>query len=214
MPKYVVFLIVANRLGADKTRDDNDITKDPYFQKMLHEFLSWVQAEVKAERVNGGDFLLEASEETNIRIDFHVPDAAPEAEAEKSDATPTLPPLDSTMTRGHQVDTTANILGYFTAEFPTVNDVVAWGRSCPISYDGFALEIRQLRDLQTSISEAPPEATEWVGDHIVSTRKQMLEDGKMKKEEDGTQWVKLEDEEVIKEIVADAEERAAQKGQD
>jgi hypothetical protein len=118
------------------------------------------------------------------------------------------------MTRGHQVDTSANILGYYTAEFPTVNEVVAWARSCPVSSDGFALEVRQLKDLKTSISEAPSEVTEWVGDHIVSTRKQLLEQGRMRREEDGTQWVKLEDEEGIREIVAEAEERGAQKEQD
>ena len=213
MPNYVVFLIIANR-PADKAKDNTEMTKDPYFQKMLHEFLSWVQAEIKAERIKRGDFLLEASEETNIRIDFHTPDAAPEAEPEKNDGEPTLPPPKSSTTHGHQLDTTANILGYFTAEFPTVDEVVAWGRSCPISYDGFALEIRQLRDLQASIDEAAPEATEWVGDYIVSKRKELLEEGKMKKEEDGTQWVKLEDEGGIKEIVAEAEERAAQKEQD
>jgi hypothetical protein len=214
MPKYVVFLIFANRPEANTTKDDNEINKDPSFQKMLHEFLSWVQAEIKAERVKGGDFLLEASEETNIRINFRDPDKASEAESQKNDDGPALPPPNSLITRGHQVDTTANILGYFTAEFPTVNEVVAWGRSCPISYDGFALEIRQLRDLKTSISEAPPEATEWVGDHIVATRKQLLEQGKMRREEDGTQWVKLEDEEEIREIVAEAAEREAQKEQD
>jgi hypothetical protein len=40
MPQYGVFLIVANRPEANKKKDDNEITKDPYFQKMLHEFLS------------------------------------------------------------------------------------------------------------------------------------------------------------------------------
>ena len=63
MPQYVVFLIVANRAGANKEKDNSEITKDPYFQKMLQEFLNWVQAEIKAERVKGGEFLLEASEE-------------------------------------------------------------------------------------------------------------------------------------------------------
>jgi len=214
MPRYVVFLITANRLEADKVKDDNETTKDSYFQKMLHEFLSWIQAEIKAGRINGGDFLLDSSEETNIRVDFHNPDAAPEADLEKNDGGSALPPPKSSVTRGHQVDMSANILSYYTAEFPSVNEVVAWARSCPISYDGFALEIRQLMDVKTSLSEAPPEATEWVGDHIVSTRKQLLEQGKMRREEDGTQWVKLEDDEGIRKVVAEAEEREAQKEQD
>ncbi|KAE9370068.1 hypothetical protein N431DRAFT_509004 [Stipitochalara longipes BDJ] len=214
MPNYVVFFLVAHRPEANPTKDDKEITEDPHFQKMLHEFLSWIQAEIKAERIKGSEFLLEASDETNIRIDFQNTYPEPEAESEKNDSEPTLPPPKSAMTRGHQGDTTANILGYFTAEFPTVDDVVAWGRSCPISYNGFALEIRQLKDLKNSISEAPPEATEWVGDHIVAKRKELVEEGKLKKEEDGTQWVKLEDGEEIKKIIAEAEEREAQKDQE
>ena len=106
------------------------------------------------------------------------------------------------------------MLGYYTVEFPTVNEVVAWARSCPVSYDGFALEIRQLKDVIMSLNEAPVETKEWVGDHIVSVRERLLEEGKMRKEEDGTQWVKLEDEEGIKELVVEAEERKAQTKQD
>jgi hypothetical protein len=214
MPNYVIFLIAANRPGASEAKDDNEITKDPYFQKMLHEFLRWVVAEIEAERIKGGDFLLEASEETNIRIDFHDPDTAPEAEVEKKDGGPVLSLPSSMVTRGHQGDMSTNILGYYTAEFPTVNEVVAWARSCPISYDGFSLEIRQLQEFKKSLNDAQPEAREWAGDHIVSTRKKLLEQGKMRREEDGTQWVKVEDEEAVKEIVAEAEERKARKEQD
>jgi hypothetical protein len=76
------------------------------------------------------------------------------------------------------------------------------------------LEIRQLKDVIMSLNEAPVETKEWVGDHIVSVRERLLEEGKMRKEEDGTQWVKLEDEEGIKELVVEAEERKAQTKQD
>jgi len=229
MPKYVVFLITANRPEAGKTKDNNEITKDPHFQKWLHEFLDWIKAEVKNEHIKDGDVLLESSEDTNIRIDFHepgtpgspnkpqtIPDMLGQstAEPDKTDSGPALPPPNSSVTRGHQPDMSTNILSYYTAEFPSVNEAIAWARSCPISYDGFALEIRQLKDLKESIDEAPPEVREWTGDYIVSVRKQLLEEGKMKKEEDGTQWVKLEDQEGIKEMVVEAEEREAQKEQD
>jgi hypothetical protein len=180
-------------------------------QKIMQEFLSWTQAEIKAERIKDGAFLLEASEETNIRVDFHNPDTTAETAQEESDGKPSIPPPNSSMTRGHQNDMSTNILGYYTAEFPSVSEVIAWARSCPISYDGFALEIRQLRDTGKSIKEATSEVREWAGDQIVFMQKQLLEQGKMKKEEDGTLWVKLEDEKEVKEIVAEAEKREAQK---
>jgi hypothetical protein len=214
MPKYVIFLIIANRPPASETKDIAELTKDPVFQKTLNEFLSWVKTEIEAERIKGGDFLLEASDETNIRIDFQNRDTPPEAELEKKDGESVPPPPKSLTTRGHQVDMSANIIGYYTAEFPCLNDVITWGRSCPIYYDGFALEIRQLKDVIMSLNEAPVETKEWVGDHIVSVRERLLEEGKMRKEEDGTQWVKLEDEEGIKELVVEAEERKAQTKQD
>jgi hypothetical protein len=202
MPKYVVFFITANRPEASDAKDNNEISNEPVFQEIMQGFLSWIQAEIKSERIKDGAFLLDASEETNIRVDFHSPETVPEIIQEGE-------PANSTLTRGHQNDMSTNILGYYTAEFPTVKDVIAWARSCPISYDGFAVEIRQLRDTGEAISEATSEVREWAGDQIVFMRKRLFEQGKMKRDDDGTLWIKLEDEKEIKEIVEEAEKRDA-----
>lgn len=186
---------------------------DQLFQKMMQEFLSWMEAELKAERIKGGDFLLEYSKEFNVRVDFHDPDKAPEAKLEKNDDLPANPPPKSSMTRGYQDYMSANILGYYTAEFPSLKDVTVWAQSCPISYDGFALEVRQLHEGMKAISEATPEVKEWAGDNILFMRKQLIEQGKMKREEDGTLWAKVVEEDEIKEIVAEAEKREAQNEQ-
>jgi hypothetical protein len=211
MPKYVVFFIATNRPEANEAKDDNEITSDPYYKKMMQEFLGWIKAEIKSERLKDGAFLLEASEETNIRVDFHNPDTLSETTQDENGVVPDVPPPKSSLTRGHQDDMSSNILGYYTAEFPKVDDVIAWARSCPISYDGFAVEVRQLRDTGEAISEATPEVREWAGDQILSVQKQLLEQGKMKREDDGTLWGKVEDQKEIKEIVQEAEKRDAQK---
>jgi len=213
MPRYIIFLITANRAEASETKDDNknELFSDPFFQKILHEFLNWIEAEIKAERVKGGEYLLESSEETNIRVDFHDPDTAPNIKPDENDDKLDLPPPKSSVTRGLQGDMSTNIMSYYTAEFSTVNDAIAWAQSCPLSYDGFALEIRQLKDVEAAISEAPSEVKERVGDQIVLARKHLLEQGKMKKEEDGTLWVKLEDEKWVTGVVAEAEKREAEK---
>jgi len=212
MPKYVVFLLVANRPEASKTNDDNDneLSSDPEIKKVQQEFLSWIEAENKAERVKGSEFLLDSSEETNIRVDFHDPDTKPEAKVEENDSGPAIPSLKSSVTRGHQPDMSTNILCYFTVEFSEVKEVIAWAQSCPLAYSGFALEIRELKGTEASISEAPAEVKEWAGDQIVFTRKRLFEQGKMKKDEDGTLWFKVEDEEGVKEIVVEAEKREEQ----
>jgi len=206
MPKYVVFFIAANRPQASEAKDDDDIKNDPYFKKTMQEFLNWIKAEIESERIKDGNFLLDASEETNIRVDFHTPEAA----QDETEDQPTIPPPSSSLTRGYQNDMSSNMLGYYTAEFPALEDVIAWAQSCPISYDGFSLEIRQLQNNEKVVAEAEPEVKEWVGDQILSTRKKMLDQGKMKKEDDGTLWGKVEDDKEIKEIVADAEKRDAQ----
>lgn len=211
MPKYIIFLIIADRKEASESKDDDDIKKDPVFKKMLEKFLSWIKTEIEAERIKGGEYLLEASEETNVRIDFHNPS---KEDLEKEYDGSTLPPQNSSVTRGHQKDASTNILAYYNAEFPTLDEAITWARSCPIAYGGFSLELRQLQHIGDSMNEAPSEVREWIGDHIVSVREHLAEEGKLKKEEDGTQWVKLEDEGGIKEIVAEAEERKAQKGED
>lgn len=206
MPKYVVFMIVANRPEVDETRDkdDKDVSDDPLFKEMLRRFLSWIEAEIKSERLKDGAFVLKSSEETNIRVEFHE---GKMKESETGDSKSEIPPPDPSVTHGLQSNMSTNIMGYYTAEFPTVEDVVAWARSCPVSFEGFALEVRQLQDSGAAISEAPSDVKEWAGDQILSTRKQLLQQGKMKKDEEGTLWVKVEEDPKIKKVVAEAEER-------
>jgi hypothetical protein len=282
MPKYALFLIADARSEVDQARDEitndnnevkDDVKEDPLFQKVVKDFLSWSEAEIKAERLKGGDFLVASSKDANIRVKFHEPKTVPEAEPEKKDdgletkdegiqtkdegpekdddrvektheepetkvdgaetkvdgaetkdegtekkdegpekkdVELVLPPPNSSVTRGEQTAVTANILGYYTTEFDTVDNVITWAQSCPISYGGFALEIRELQDTTSSITEAPAEVKGWVGDQIVFMRKQLLEQGKMKRDQDGTLWSKVEDDEEVKELVGEAEKREEQ----
>jgi len=216
MPKYVVFLIAANRSQSDTTKDDNEIQKDPVFKKIMQEFLNWMGTEMEADHVKGGDFLADSSDETNIRVEFHGPGTAPESEPEKNEDGTVIPAPKSSMSHKHQTSVTTNIMGYYTVEFPTMDEVIAWARSCPISYDGFALEIRQLliQDMDRAVSEMPSESKEWAGDQILFARKKLFEEGKLKKEDDGNLWVKIEEDQGIKEIVAEAEKRETEKEQD
>jgi hypothetical protein len=211
MPKYAIFLVTAEPSEPSKTKDE--INEDPHLQKMVQEFLSWTEAEIKAERVKNGDFLLNSSEETNIRVDFHDLDKTSEAEPENNGAGPAVPLPNSSVSRGQQTCVSMRILGYLTAEFPTVDAVVLWARSCPLSYEGFSLEIRQLQDAEMSINGAVSQARDWAGEQIVFLRKQLLEQGRMRRDEDGTLWAKVEDTPEVAEIVAEAEKREAEKDQ-
>lgn len=213
MPKYIIFLIIADRPAAEKEKDHDDLHDHPSFQKMMKEFLNWVKAEIEAERIKGANYLLDSSEDTHIRIGYHTP-WTPEEDKVKTEGESISPPSKSSITRGQQAGMSKNMLAYYTAEFPKLDDVITWGRSCPIAYDGFSLEIRELDDNAAAVGKMPPKEKEWVGDKILAVRRQMLEEGKMKKEGDGTQWVKLEDSKEIKEIVVAAEERDAQKEED
>jgi hypothetical protein len=210
MPQYVIFFIVQDRPDANDSDDNKSRREEPAFRKVLHDFLGWIAAEIKAERIKSGNFLLESSEETNIQVNFHLPEDAPVAEPEKNDEELVIPSAESTVTRDIQLSVSRNILGYYTGEFPALGDVIEWARSCPIGYDRFTLEIRQLYDAQANITEAPSEARDWAADHIVEKRKEQIEQGNMKKDEDGTLWAKVEDPEPIKQIVAEAETRQEQ----
>jgi len=85
--------------------------------------------------------------------------------------------------------------------------VVAWAQSCPLSYEGVFLEIRELHDRKEVLNEATEEVEQFAGDQILFMRKQLSEEGKLKTDEDGTMWIKVEEEQGVKEIVADAEKR-------
>ncbi|KAH8680683.1 hypothetical protein BX600DRAFT_504443 [Xylariales sp. PMI_506] len=216
MPNYAIFIVDSNRPYIDKTKEDEDIEKSPLAQKMLREFIAWTDTEVKAGRIQGGDFLLKSSAETNVRVEFSNPDEAPAAEQgrngddDNNDGTTLLRKDPQAIPEGNDHSTTTTIIGYYNAEFPTIKEAVSWAQSCPISYEGFAIEIRQLQDSETALNNAPSELKEWAGDQIVSVRKQKLEEGKMRKDEDGTLWAKVEDDGVVKEIINDAEKRDVQ----
>lgn len=85
--------------------------------------------------------------------------------------------------------------------------MVAWAQSCPLSYEGVFLEIRELHDRKEVLNEATEEVEQFAGDQILFMRKQLSEEGKLKTDEDGTMWIKVEEEQGVKEIVADAEKR-------
>lgn len=233
MPKYVIFLIVPNRSEAKHDKEVvQKVAEDPDSRKMLHDIISWINAEVEAKRIVGGESILPASEDTNIRIDFHTrstntndtktglrsalkhfihPSTVARSEAGQKGDDPKLPSSAFTVTRPPQDGMSTNLVSYLTAEFTTVNEVIAWAQTCPIPDGGFSMEIRELKGTAAVFEEAPPEERDTAGDMILSMRKELLEEGKMKKEADGTQWVKLEDEDGIKQVVAEAEEREAKK---
>ncbi|KAH8895232.1 hypothetical protein GQ53DRAFT_820070 [Thozetella sp. PMI_491] len=208
MPKYVVFIIFPNR-PTDKESGD-DMKDNPLFQKLIHEMVTWITSEVEAERLKGGENLVDVSEESSIRVDLQTPDIVPSAEPKEPGGDIALPPPKSSVTRGHQNHASREIRAFYTAEFPTVDDVIAWAQSCPVSYDGFSLEIRALEELDITSSKMPSELKEWAGHRIISRRKELLEEGQLRRDEDGTLWARVVDDKPTKDLVAEAEKREAE----
>jgi len=203
-------MIIVNRGQVNVTSDDSKAKRrDPAVEEMMHKVLEWIDDEVRAKRIESSEVLLDSSEETDIRVEFHDPDTVSQEEQEKNDKEPEIPHTDPSVKRGGQIATSTDILGFYTVEFPTKDEVVAWARSCPLSYEGVFLEIRELHDRKGVLNEATEEVKQYAGDQILFMRKQLSEEGKLKTDEDGTMWIKVEEEQGVKEIVADAEKREA-----
>ncbi|ETS73849.1 hypothetical protein PFICI_14795 [Pestalotiopsis fici W106-1] len=225
MPKYSVFVIFANRPALDESDDGEKPHGDPLYERILRDFFNWMQGEIKAERLQGADFLDESSEETSIKVDFQTPDEVKEGKLDDKlkessiddaadDGAPPLVASKSSVRRGSQHALSRDILGYFTIEFPTVDDVIAWAQSCPLSFEGCSLEIRRLHDTKKAIEDIPPDIRERTGDQMLATRERNLQEGKLKKNDDGTLWAKVELEGPAKDMLDEAEERKAQKEQE
>lgn len=229
MPKYAVFVVFEDLLALEEATESRDLRDDPVYQKSVRDFLAWGEAEVKADRLKGGDFLHASSEETSIRVEFEDnPEVYEDAEEKKSSeddeesgekASPeddggisSSPPPKSSVTRGGRHSVSKDVLGYYTTEFATADEVVAWAQSCPLHSKGFSLEIRQLKEFEKDIADAQADVRRWTGDQMLAVRDKKLEQGQLKRDEDGTLWAKTEVEEgPLKDIIAEAEERKAQR---
>ncbi|KAK6224119.1 hypothetical protein LQW54_000266 [Pestalotiopsis sp. IQ-011] len=231
MPKYAVFVVYEDLLALEEVTESRDLRDDPVYQKSVRDFLAWGEAEVKADRLKGGDFLHASSEETSIRVEFEDnPEAYEDAGEEKTsggdensedkatqetDGANSPPPPKCTVTRGGRHSVSKDVLGYYKTEFATADKVVAWAQSCPLHTKGFSLEIRQLKEFDKDIADAPADVRRWTGDQMLAVRDKKLEQGQLKRDEDGTLWAKTEVEEgPLKDIIAEAEERKAQREED
>jgi hypothetical protein len=208
MPKYVVFFICAEQPSNEKKSDE--IKESPLYQKVMHEMVTWITSEIEGERLKGGENLVDFSEESSIRVDLHTPDETPPADYKENDGDITLPPPKSSVTRGQQNHTSREIRALYTTEFPTLDDVIAWAQSCPVSYDGFSIEIRAAEEVDITSSQLPSEFKEWAGHRIVSRRKELLEEGKLRKDDDGTLWARVVDDQPTKDFVAEAEKKESE----
>lgn len=114
------------------------------------------------------------------------------------------------MLRGPKHSQITHLRASYFVEYPTSEEVIAWAKSCPVAFDGFSLEIRELEDPKVPLKSAPEDMKEWIGDQIVSKRKELVEKGDMKKDDDGTLWAKIKDEDWTKEMIIEAEKRDAE----
>lgn len=231
MRKYAVFVVYEDLLALEKATEGRNLYDDPVYQKSVRDFLAWGEAEVKADRLKGGDFMYPSSEATSIRVEFEDdPEAYGDAEEKtsgddkepggkaaladdggnSSSALPPPPPK-STVTRGGRHSVSKDVLGYYTTEFPTADEAVAWAQSCPLHGKGFSLEIRQLKEFEKDIVGAPADVRQWAGDQMLAAREKKLEQGQLRRDEDGTLWAKAEVEGPLKDVIAEAEERKAQR---
>ncbi|KAF3025141.1 hypothetical protein E8E14_014705 [Neopestalotiopsis sp. 37M] len=198
--------------------EDESLKGDPLVQKVMHDVVTWIQEQVKAGRLKGADFLVESSEETSIKIDFDTPDDVKDGKLddmlEENDGESPLVTPKSSVTRGSQHALTRDILNYFTVEFPSLDDAISWAQSCPLSFEGSSIEIRKLQDTKTAVENTPADIRERTGDQMLATFDKELQEGNMKKSNDGTLWHKVELEEPLQDVLAEAEERRAQKEQE
>ncbi|KAF7541396.1 hypothetical protein G7054_g557 [Neopestalotiopsis clavispora] len=218
MPKYAVFVIFANRRSLDEKEDKESPKGDPLYEKVLRDVFNWIQEEIKAERLKGASFLDESTEETSAKIDFDTPDEVKEGKLddllkENDGDTPLVTPK-SSVTRNSRHALTRDIMHYFIIEYPNLDEAIAWAQSCPLSFEGSSLEIRRLHDPMKSVEEMPSDIRERSGDQALATRDKELQEGKLKKDEDGTLWAKVEFEGPVKDVLAEAEERRAQREQE
>lgn len=208
MPEFLILFLFPKSSQASKDVGETveEAKENPLLRKAITEMTAWIEDELKAQRLTSGGVLLDSTADTDVRVNYHNPDEQAHDNAEGGIS---LPPSKSSVVRGPQANVSASISQYYVAKFPTIDNVVAWAQSCPISYDGFALEIRKLQSAAEILDEVDGETADRIGDLVVSQRTKLIEEGKMKKEEDGTLWAKVEDdEEQVREMVKKAEERS------
>lgn len=208
MSEFLVLFLFPKSANPSKDAEETieEAKEDPILRKAIAEMTTWIENELKAQRLTSGGILTDSTADTDVRVNFHNPDEPAHDTAEEGIS---LPPSKSSVVRGPQANISARISYYYVVKFPTIEDVVAWAQSCPISCDGFALEIRKLQSAVEILDEVDGETSDRIGDLVISQRKQMIEEGKMKKEEDGTLWAKVEDkDEKLRKVVQKAEDRA------
>lgn len=63
MPRYTVFMIIANRCQANVTSDDSKAKRrDPAIEEWMHKVLAWIDDEVRAKQIESSEVLLDSSE--------------------------------------------------------------------------------------------------------------------------------------------------------
>ncbi|KAI0470989.1 hypothetical protein GGR56DRAFT_658524 [Xylariaceae sp. FL0804] len=240
MPQFIVFMInnirgAAEAAGkipkkndpkpqentADEKKEGEEKEKegkqDPFVEHMMRDMVEWTTSEAK--KLKGEGVLLDASAATSVRVDFHDPPDDVKARVGKGEDVDFddsgLPASSLTYPHdddgdGHNDFFSARVQGYYVAEFPSLDACVAWARRCPMPFDGFHLEIRQLRDAEALVREMPAWAGEAAGDRVLEHRREAREQGRLRVDGDGTMWVRVEKEKWLEEKVGEAEKRKAE----
>lgn len=113
------------------------------------------------------------------------------------------PPLTSIIRWAVESDT-SQLVSYYILKRDNMDEIVEWANSAPIFTNRLSFEIRQLtEDLIFDNAEA------FVVEEVVSAKEKLMQEGKLRKDADGTYWIKIEiEDEALAEKVADAEKHS------
>ena len=117
------------------------------------------------------------------------------------------PPAPTTVVRGPSGGITSRFVGYYVLRRETIDEVIAWTQSVPVFTGSVGFEIRLL---DYPWGDKNEETKKVIVNHTVACNEKLVHAGKLKRDDDGTWWRKVEndnDEEEAR-LVAEAEKHS------
>lgn len=203
MPNF--FILLTSKHDTRKSEDTNDDTNDEV-QKITDKvtaasiqlFQKWMTDELQAQRIIQSGGTLPASEQTQARINFQdagIGEAGVDKLVGIADGTVNAEdcPKPLVNIESGPIDDPVAISAYFIVKQDSMQAALDWAKTAPIFGPNMSFDIRQLLE---DVEDEP--SRDFVVEQVVSIREKLVQEGKMKINQDGTHWVKVDDKEDLK----------------
>lgn len=200
MPNFLILFTSKHDTSrsGESAEDEENVDLKKIIAASMQLYQKWMTDELQAQRIIHSGGALDASKQTQARIRFQDAgiddkflDKLMSLTDGTIDASDGLKPV-SQIDVG-PIDDPVAITSYFIVKQESLEAVLDWAKTAPIFAPGISFEIRQLIE---EIEDEP--SRDFVVEQVIGIREKMVGEGKMKIDEDGTHWVKLDDEEDLK----------------